>query len=98
MKTGTTAENYFGLPFIMHESKLPMQHGAQEAVSPPGSVQMHNPGRAHWQSTEKHNILSVFRSDNENFWTVEPFIISYKEFKSLFHTYTYVWKKNLNSL
>ena len=57
MKTGTTAENYFGLPFIMHESKLPMQHGAQEAVSPPGSVQMHNPGRAHWQSTEKHNIL-----------------------------------------
>ena len=36
----------------------------------PSSVKMHNPGWVNWQSIRNHNILSVLRPHNGNFWTV----------------------------
>ena len=63
----TILENYFWQQSRRCKSEVSMQLGCMRSCEPHGRVQMHNPGRVHWQSNGNLNILSVLSSYNGNF-------------------------------
>ena len=42
--------------------KMQSQLTSTRSCEPPGRVQMHNPGRVHWQNAGNHSILKVSKA------------------------------------
>ena len=61
-RQGLFKKKKFGRRCPTRDSELPMQLKCMGSREPPVRVQMHIPGRAHWRSTGKHKMLSVFKT------------------------------------